>query len=58
MKGTTPHRGAGTVLSEHRTSMGLVRYRRREGSIVVELLPLDEPTTILAVLPEARPPRS
>jgi hypothetical protein len=48
---TTPHRVAGTVLSEHRTSMGLVRYRWWDGSITVELLLLDEPTEILAVLP-------
>ena len=53
---TTPHRGAGTVLSEHRTSMGLVRYRRWESSITVELLPLDEPPAILAVLAATRPP--
>ena len=56
MSSATPHRVAGTVLSEHRTSMGLVRYRWREGSITVELLQLDEPSAILAVLPAARPP--
>jgi hypothetical protein len=54
---TTPHRGAGTVLSEHRTSMGLVRYRWREGAIIVELLPLDQPTAILAVVPGSDRPR-
>jgi hypothetical protein len=42
---------AGTVLSEHRTSIGLVRYRWWEGSITVELLVLEEPTAILAVVP-------
>lgn len=51
MSSTTRHRAVGTVLSEHRTSMGLVRYRWWEGSITVELLLLDEPTAILAVLP-------
>jgi hypothetical protein len=49
----TSHRVPGTVLSEHRTSMGLVRYRRWEGSITVELLLLDEPIATLAVLPAA-----
>jgi hypothetical protein len=52
----TAQRVAGTVLSEHRTSMGLVRYRRSEGSITVELLPTDQPAAILAMLPAA--PRS
>ena len=47
--GTT--RPAGTVLSVHRTSMGLVRYRWWPGWISVELLLLDEPTAILAVVP-------
>lgn len=48
----------GTVLSEHRTSMGLVRYRWWEGSITVELVLLDEPTAILAVVPGSdRPDR-
>jgi hypothetical protein len=51
MSSPTPRRVAGTVLSEHRTSMGLVRYRWWEGSITVELVLLDEPTAILAVLP-------
>jgi hypothetical protein len=41
----------GTVLSVHRTSMGLVRYRYWAGWISVELLLLDEPTAILAVVP-------
>jgi hypothetical protein len=36
--------------------MGLVRYRRLEGSIIVELLLLDEPTTILAVMHAATGP--
>ena len=53
----TPPRAAGTVLSEHRTSMGLVRYRWWEGSITVELLLLDEPTAVLAVLPATSPPK-
>lgn len=54
---TTPRRVAGTVLSEHRTSMGLVRYRWWEGSITVELLLVDEPTAILAVVPGSDRPR-
>jgi hypothetical protein len=59
VRNTTPHRVAGTVLSEHQTSMGLVRYRWWEGSITVELLLLDEPNAILAVVPEVtrRPTR-
>ncbi|MDQ7905370.1 hypothetical protein RB614_12625 [Phytohabitans sp. ZYX-F-186] len=48
---TKPRRVVGTVLSEHRTSMGIVRYRWWEGSITVELLLTDEPTAILAVVP-------
>jgi hypothetical protein len=47
MSDTTPRRVAGNVISEHRTSHGLVRYRWWPGWISVELL--DEPTTILAV---------
>jgi hypothetical protein len=31
--------------------MGLVRYRRWEDSITIELLLLDEPTAILAAVP-------
>jgi hypothetical protein len=54
---STRHRVAGTVLSEHRTSMGLVRYRWWEGAITVELLLLDEPTAILAVVPGPERPR-
>lgn len=53
---TTPHRVAGTVLSEHRTSMGLVRYRRWSGSIIVELLRPDEPAAILAMVGSLPPP--
>ncbi|MGN9907771.1 hypothetical protein ACTMTJ_09475 [Phytohabitans sp. LJ34] len=50
MRDRTPHGVVGTVLSEHRTSMGLVRYRRWEGVITGELLPMDKPTAILAVV--------
>ena len=50
MRDTRPRDTVGTVLSEHRTSMGLVRYRWWEGAICVELLLLDEPTAILAVV--------
>ena len=57
MRDKTPHRVAGTVLSQHRTSMGLVRYRWWEGSITVDLLLLDEPTAILAVVPGSDRPR-
>jgi hypothetical protein len=56
MSNTTPHRVAGSVLSEHRTSMGLVRYRWWESSITVEMLLLDEPTTVLAVVPNSDRP--
>jgi hypothetical protein len=49
MSDTTPRRTPGTVLSVHRTSQGLVRYRWWPGWISVELL--DEPTAILAVAP-------
>jgi hypothetical protein len=52
----TPHGVVGTVLSEHRTSMGVVRYRWWEGSITVELVLLDEPTAVLAVVPGSDPP--
>jgi hypothetical protein len=52
----TPHRVAGTVLSEHPTSMGVVRYRWWEGAVTVELLLLDELTAILAVVPGSAPP--
>jgi hypothetical protein len=51
MQSTTPRRTAGTVLSAHRTSHGLVRYRWWPGSISVELQLLDEPTAVLAVVP-------
>lgn len=57
MSSAIPHRVVGTVLSEHRTSMGLVRYRWWEGSITVELLVLDEPTAILAVVGGSERPR-
>jgi hypothetical protein len=50
MRHTTSHRVAGTILSQHRTSRGLVRYRWWEDSITIELLLLDEPTAILAVV--------
>jgi hypothetical protein len=48
---TIRRRTAGTILSQHRTSMGLVRYRWWPGWIGVELLLLDEPTEVLAVVP-------
>jgi hypothetical protein len=51
MSDMTPRRTAGSVLSVHRTSMGLVQYRWWPGRISVELLLLDEPTAILAVVP-------
>jgi hypothetical protein len=51
MSDTTPRRTAGTVLSVHRTSQGLVRYRWWPGQISLELLRLDEPTAILATVP-------
>jgi hypothetical protein len=50
MRNTTPPRTAGTVLSVHRTSQGLVRYRWWPGWISVELLH-DEPTAILGMAP-------
>jgi len=57
MSHTTARRASGTILSQHRTSMGLVRYRWWEDSITIELLLLDEPTTILAVVPGNERPR-
>ena len=57
MNGAKPRRVVGTTLSEHRTSMGPVRYRWWEGSITVELLHVDEPTAILAVVPGGDRPR-
>jgi hypothetical protein len=51
MSDTTPRRTAGTILSVHRTSLGLVRYRWWPGWIGVELLLLDEPSEILAMVP-------
>ena len=51
MSDTTRRRTPGTVLSEHRTSMGLVRYRWWPGRIGVELL-RDEPSEVLATVPE------
>jgi hypothetical protein len=50
---TTPNRVTGTILSQHRTSMGLVRYRRWEDSITIELLLPDERTVTVAVVPGA-----
>jgi hypothetical protein len=38
----------GTIISEHRTSQGLVRYRRWPGCISVELL--GEPIAVLAAV--------
>jgi hypothetical protein len=49
MSNTAPPRTAGTVLSVHRTSQGLVRYRWWPGWISVELL-RDEPPAILATV--------
>ena len=37
--------------------MGLVRYRRWEGSVIVELLALDEPAAIVAAVPGSDRPR-
>jgi hypothetical protein len=51
MRNARPRPAAGTVLSVHRTSQGLIRYRWWPGSISVELLLLDEPTAVLAVVP-------
>jgi len=51
MSSRTPRRTAGTVLSEHRTSMGLVRYRWWPDWTSVELLLVDEPTATLAAVP-------
>ena len=50
MSDKTRRRTAGTVLSEHRTSMGLVRYRWWPGWIGVELL-RDEPSEVIAMVP-------
>ena len=49
MSTTTPSRTAGTVLSVHRTSQGLVRYRWWPGGISVELL-RNDPPAILAMV--------
>jgi hypothetical protein len=49
MTTTTSRQTAGTVLSVHRTSQGLVRYRWWPGSISVELL-RDESRAVLAVV--------
>jgi hypothetical protein len=51
MSNRTARRTAGPILSQHRTSQGLVRYRWWPGWISVELLLLDEPTAILATVP-------
>jgi hypothetical protein len=50
MRDTTPHpvSATGTVISVHRTSQGLIQYRRGPDRISVELL--GQPTTILAVV--------
>jgi hypothetical protein len=55
MSTTTARRRAGTVLSVHRTSQGLVRYRWWPGRISVELQMLDQPATILATVPGTDP---
>jgi hypothetical protein len=49
MNSFTPRRTVGTVLSVHRTSQGLVRYRWWPGCISVELL-RDESPAVLAML--------
>jgi hypothetical protein len=57
MSDMNPRRTAGSVLSVHRTSQGLVQYRWWPGRITVELLPLDEPAQILALVPGTKPTR-
>ena len=52
MSDATPGRTAGTVLSAHRTSQGILRYRWWPGWISVELL-REEPAAILATPPAA-----
>jgi hypothetical protein len=49
MNALTPRPTAGAVLSVHRTSQGLVRYRWWPGWISVELL-RDEPPPLLAAV--------
>jgi hypothetical protein len=57
MNTTTPHRTAGTVLSEHQTSQGLVRYRWWQGGISVELLRGEPPATLAVVSGTGAGPR-
>lgn len=52
MSNATPHRTAGSVLSAHRTSQGILRYRWWPGWISVELL-REEPAAIVATAPVA-----
>jgi hypothetical protein len=56
MSMSTPPTDAGTVISVHRTSQGLVRYRRWRGRISVELM--DKPGTVLAVVTRKTGPRN
>ena len=49
MNASTARPTAGTVLSVHRTSQGLVRYRWWPGGISVELLRDDPPALLAAV---------
>jgi hypothetical protein len=52
MSNATPRRAAGSVLSAHRTSHGILRYRWWPGRISVELL-REEPAAIVATVPAA-----
>ena len=52
MSNATPRRTAGSVLSAHRTSQGILRYRWWPGWISVELL-REEPAAIVATVPTA-----
>ena len=52
MGNATPRRTAGGVLSTHRTSQGILRYRWWPGRISVELVG-EQPATILATVPAA-----
>ena len=49
MSTRTPQRTAGTVLSVHRTSQGLIRYRWWPGWISVELFGDESPAILAAV---------
>jgi hypothetical protein len=54
MSNATPRRAAGSVLSAHRTSQGVLRYRSWPGRISLELL-REEPAAIVATVPAADP---